>query len=60
MSAMTAGWADPQLASLYHIIERKQEQFDCRSSEHGCLADALKAIELADVHVEKRQREGQS
>lgn len=57
MSAMTAGWTDKQLASLYHIIERKQEQFEPHSTEHWCLADALKAIELADIHVEKRQRE---
>jgi hypothetical protein len=57
VSALYSGWADQQLGALYAIVERKMEQFNAGSTERGCLADALKQIELADVHVEKRQKE---
>lgn len=57
MIALYSGWADPQLGALYAVVERKMMQFDAGNTEHGCLSEALKQIELADVCVEKRQKE---
>lgn len=57
MSALTQGWADERLAYLYHKLEAVRDDFPKFSTERSCIADALKAVELADVFVEKRLKE---
>jgi hypothetical protein len=51
------GWTDQQLASLYYILDRKMKDLGEGTTEGGCLAEAMKQVELADVCVEKRQRD---
>ncbi len=57
MSAVNTGWADPQLGSLYAIIERKQQDFSARQTEYWCLSEALKQIEQADEMIERRLKD---
>lgn len=57
MSALTEGWADARIASIYHQLEMLRDEFPSGNTETGCLSIALQQIELADVHVEKRLKE---
>lgn len=52
-----SAWADDRLAYLYHKLEGVRDDLPEGSTEAGCVSDALKAVELADVYVEKRLRE---
>lgn len=54
---MSGQWADARLGSLYHQLEQVRDELPNGSTEAGCISDALKAVELADVHIEKRLKE---
>lgn len=55
--AQGCGWADQRLGRLYREIELVRDSLPSGNTETGCLSDALKAVELADVHIEKRERD---
>jgi hypothetical protein len=52
-----SGWADQRLGHIYSLVETVQDTLLYGSSESGCLSDALKAIETADVLIEKHRGE---
>ena len=54
---LSTGWADDRLGAIYSLIEKVGGDMPPGSTELGCLAAALKQVELADVYVEKRQKE---
>jgi hypothetical protein len=55
--ALSSGWADERLGKIYAMIDVVGGSLPPGSTELGCLTDALKAVEQADIYIEKRQRE---
>lgn len=57
LSGPDDGWSSKDLKSVYLEIERIQATLPRMSTETGCLSSALVAIELADEHIAKKERE---